>query len=636
MFKKILQPKNEYLEEGNFVGQFTFGFELEAWYSDYFYETKAFNIIREYWEQFDDINLNVMNFDYDSTIKPDGFEEYEPCYSCDYGRVECLRCDGSGVEDCSVCENGMVTEECPECLGVGQTKDSEGEWQDCKNCNSSGEVQYECPECEGRGSAPCSYCDGEGYFNCQECGGTGEIYNDDVPNAYEFKSPAMSITPKNISRTIQFLKNGIKEGYINTNETCGFHIHIGFPEVKNSDKDIFWALSVLSLDEEKFNDVIYFGDKQLFGEYAGIGQIKNLGNRLKELGEVITNAKGIMFGQKEREEFNMGAFNLDVKENMYKGYKEDFYTEAKYKPDNSVELGIVKDYFIKNISYFYNDKKYNIFRQHPQGTLEWRGARGFMDSKEINKINDFLINKFYKLVKYFNEALNKKELYLGSGQVISKEVFYELLDKSQSPSKSGTSDKRFNKKQDRKDLASVFSKNTWLNKVDLRDCNLYMSEGILNIRGINYSNYAFVDFKFQEIPDDVKIFAEYVIINNCNVKNIKAEDCNFSVTRILNGSFKNCNFQKYISPNFEQDIFNNPNNLIYGGKFSDCDFINSVVYDGRFLICSFLNSKILDGFFKENEFSGKNTYLKNGRFINSKLNTGAKKSDDVKLEIEED
>lgn len=46
----------------------------------------------------------------------------------------------------------------------------------CSNCDGSG--MEECPICEGEGDTyemdVCDYCDGEGYVECSECGGEGE------------------------------------------------------------------------------------------------------------------------------------------------------------------------------------------------------------------------------------------------------------------------------------------------------------------------------------------------------------------------------------------------------------------------------------------------------------------------------
>jgi len=103
---------------------------------------------------------------------------------------ECFNCDGKGTMDgdCPVCD-GYGSEECPDCSGTGESK--------CPKCNGDGtsEKMTQCPECNGEGKVRkvvrrvtcqtckgtgqvheiCSKCDGDGDIECKMCGGSGDI-----------------------------------------------------------------------------------------------------------------------------------------------------------------------------------------------------------------------------------------------------------------------------------------------------------------------------------------------------------------------------------------------------------------------------------------------------------------------------
>jgi hypothetical protein len=102
-----------------------------------------------------------------------GDDEWEYCEYCDEGSVTCSTCDG-GYED------GDFT--CLDCEGDGQnlryewrqwrdrrdsardngtefTEPEPAQYDECENCNGSGNVDY-CPDCE-EGSNTCSECEGQ-------------------------------------------------------------------------------------------------------------------------------------------------------------------------------------------------------------------------------------------------------------------------------------------------------------------------------------------------------------------------------------------------------------------------------------------------------------------------------------------
>lgn len=62
----------------------------------------------------------------------------------------CGPCDGTGIQDCGMCEGG--TADCIACAGPGST----------------------CSFCGGKGSSVCTFCDGKGKYTCRFCKGSGK------------------------------------------------------------------------------------------------------------------------------------------------------------------------------------------------------------------------------------------------------------------------------------------------------------------------------------------------------------------------------------------------------------------------------------------------------------------------------
>jgi hypothetical protein len=247
--------------------------------------------------------------------------------------------------------------------GVGQFKDDgsihPGGLEDCYECNGDGrdEDGYECEYCYGRGSYPLDY---------------------DGPHwAFEFATPILKFTPFNISKTFELLNTFMDEG-AETNETCGFHIHLGFPIENNLKKsiEIFWGLCQLA------------NNKELLG--------------------MVKSHKGVKMTDRKYAPFKI----FDQLGAILNSNKSNFAT-------------------LNSLKRLYTSEKYVVFRQHPQGTLEWRGPREFLQNRDFHK--SFFINVLYKLVKFFADTLDMKKLKIKNG-FISRHDFFAVFEKEDSPS----------------------------------------------------------------------------------------------------------------------------------------------------------------------------------------------------------
>jgi hypothetical protein len=187
------------------------------------------------------------------------------------------------------------------------------------------------------------------------------------PNGFEFPTPVMQFTPLNIKNCIYFLNEIHKEPtLVYTDSTCGFHVHFSFTNMNT--QDMAWILC-------------------------------NIANS-KTLTEEFTN-----FDTKYGKHFDFTNYyaNPSILESIRKCIKTASYHKISQLLDNS---------------------KYRIIRLHPQGTLEWRGPRDFLNYNNIAYIQDFFL-KLYKIITRIIEIMDKNEI-----EGISRSNFFNLINTS--------------------------------------------------------------------------------------------------------------------------------------------------------------------------------------------------------------
>ena len=154
--------------------------------------------------------------------------------------------------------------------------------------------------------------------------------------AFEWATPTMQFTPTNIQRCVNGLHALLKDGGYYTNSTCGFHVHLSFPDI--SDADCAWIVCKLSVDDDMLNKILSFKDIDFYNDdYASIDWLEELGDLIRE-----------------------GSFS---------GVKNYMSTD-----------------------------KYRALHIHPQGTIEWRGPRDFLNEYQRDKGE---IIDFFKLLHDF-------------------------------------------------------------------------------------------------------------------------------------------------------------------------------------------------------------------------------------------
>lgn len=182
---------------------------------------------------------------------------------------------------------------------------------------------------------------------------------------FEYSSPVFQYIPTNISKVINFLDN-LKNWDVYTNRSCGFHTHISFNGITK--KDVMWFMLYL----------------------CGTGKIHDF----DKLGRSL-------------------LYN-----NTYASPRFIERTIAALK-DNDLSSAIVM---------VATNEKYRSIRLHPQGTVEWRGPRTFLNIPTHKKTKSFF-EKLDKMINYFVESVNIKSFdikgYGDNVYTVTKDIFNE-------------------------------------------------------------------------------------------------------------------------------------------------------------------------------------------------------------------
>lgn len=214
----------------------------------------------------------------------------------------------------------------------------------------------------------------ENFGDCGDMHYDGSIrynrYNNET--SFEYSSPIFNYTPANVVKVLKCLDKLPTFG-VSVNRSCGFHTHISFDGITQEDTVwfIFWL--------------------------CASGKFENF----RKLGR--TNLYGARYAQ-----FNF----LDRIANSIKGYAK---SGSSYTRLESILYEIC------------TNEKYRAIRIHPQGTLEWRGPRTFLNTPTHKKTLSF----FKKLDEFI-------DCFIESMQVDSVTVDGTVFEKKDILSKCGT------------------------------------------------------------------------------------------------------------------------------------------------------------------------------------------------------
>jgi hypothetical protein len=202
-----------------------------------------------------------------------------------------------------------------------------------------------------------------------ELGATGNMHWDgsirynrrNNETAFEYSSPIIKYTPSNIDRVIKCLDKLPTMG-VTTNRTCGFHTHIACNGITKEDTIwfIFWLCATDNF--EKFRKL---GRTNLYGSrYAKFSFLEDIAHALRH-------------------------------------------------SDASILPAVVRT--------ICTNEKYRAIRIHPQGTIEWRGPRTFLNTPTHKKTLSFF-KKLDEFISCFIESMNINTVMVNNNVYTKEQV----------------------------------------------------------------------------------------------------------------------------------------------------------------------------------------------------------------------
>ena len=180
--------------------------------------------------------------------------------------------------------------------------------------------------------------------------GKGNMHNDGsltvnkTHYTFEYSSPIIPFTPKNLMNFVKLLDSLPSLG-VHTDKSCAFHIHFSHKNLTHT--DAVWFLAYLAHNHQ-YLDILH------------------------------SNINDYCFYNK-----------------CYADYK---FLDDAYAAFNFVN----NDDFLKIIC---DNEKYRNIRIHPQGTIDWRGPRTFLNINSHNK-NIKFVKDLYKFISLMNDSRN--------------------------------------------------------------------------------------------------------------------------------------------------------------------------------------------------------------------------------------
>lgn len=189
--------------------------------------------------------------------------------------------------------------------------------------------------------------------------GDGSLHFNNPYQPFEYSSGVLALTPSNLNRMLKCL-DSLPANHILVNRSCGFHVHFSYNGVTKLDAT--WAVFALIVS----------------------------GNFRKFL--------------------KLGRTNL---------FKEQ-WAATKYAKDS--QTCFERGDYQRAINEIILNEKYRCFHIHPQGTIEWRGPRTFLNVNKHSK-NISFIKKLYEFAIELNKMAHLTEIngYTKSQFIIDSE-----------------------------------------------------------------------------------------------------------------------------------------------------------------------------------------------------------------------
>lgn len=314
------------------------------------------------------------------------------------------------------------------------------------------------------------------------------IDDDDDTNekGFEFISPPLILNPKNIISSKETILSLLKMGF-RTNGTCGFHIHYSFDRMTFG--DICWFLLGLALNGDLQSQFSNFYDIKFFNEtYAD----------LKFLSEIP---------------------------------------------------GAVQEGDEDKIAKLFSTYKFRILRIHPQGTIEWRGPRDFMNTREFKKVGDFFL-RLYKCADIIHKLSTTDTFELG-GKTLQKNAFLKMLSGTEASNtdtfmrKGNSFDPGY---MNMEQAQGIYKKYPWFKTLSFKNLGMEDTEhGLVihkgTISGGQIKNCMLNGIEVENVHLDGTMLVNTMVTSG-KVDKVQAQSCGFEKCRISNSTLIQCEFER--------------------------------------------------------------------------------------------
>lgn len=217
---------------------------------------------------------------------------------------------------------------------------------------------------------------------------------------------------------------------------------------------------------------------------------------------------------------------------------KDFIEDIKYQ----IEEG-------QPVEKIFTTNKYQLIRIHPQGTLEWRGPRNFMNNGSLDLIDKFFI-RLYRCADSISKLISNTKVSTGS-ITISKNDFYKKLSNPSSSistdmkKTNGSKDKRFAYNQDAKNIENAFKVRPELSKCKFSNILISVdNSGTLKLSGGEWSEGTISNAVFDNVVirngnmSSCKIIGK--TLANSKVEKVTLTNVNMTRVDIEGSDMTNC------------------------------------------------------------------------------------------------
>ena len=351
--------------------------------------------------------------------------------------------------------------------------------------------------------------------------------NNQSDTPFEYASPVLRFTPGMVSKLRQFL-NELPKINVYTNFTCSFHTHVSLPDM--TDEDMMWVVMQMAVDEAFTRDVVTNLGRYQSEEFAHSGVLTAVKDAVQKYAKAYHKLT------------NLDVFHGELKYNPKTDALMQAGTDAlsllPLSPEtNDATIGVASlRTSVMQLAYKLTSEKFSVVRMHPQGTLEWRGPRSFLDTRSSVAIMEY-IRLLFAFVDFVRRAQASRYITTDGSTAIGRDAIMNdlRLARRLSDSKPIAVDRpgkktifdSFSTRMDRREVIDIIRKVPWLKKREFNDMKARLTEdGRLIIRDVYWMRGELTDcviydgsFNAAELREGTTVWNFGLTYNNNTIVN---------------------------------------------------------------------------------------------------------------------